>query len=214
MGFGYFPYIYPDGNNPIIRDVNGNVIAKFDYSSSTMSKLYGQVASTDDLQIYANQTDTLPSIRLNGNAGTNILLAAGNSLKLYDTTNEFMNIYLGVTDSNIEGGDATGDDLYLSANSVDTFPMIEMHGNGGINYKMATGCGLWVYNATTNFMYFEYTGSIATIGTFSNGDLQFIPNGSGKVRFGTYAALGGKALAGYIEIKDQAGNTRYLGCVA
>jgi len=55
---------------------------------------------------------------------------------------------------------------------------------------------------------------IGALGADGNIDLYLKPRGTGYVQFGTTHALGGAALAGYIEIKDEAGNVRKLGVVA
>lgn len=47
-----------------------------------------------------------------------------------------------------------------------------------------------------------------------NLDVVLTPAGTGNVKFGTYTTLGTEALAGYITIKDAAGNTRKLAVIA
>lgn len=47
-----------------------------------------------------------------------------------------------------------------------------------------------------------------------NLDVVLTPAGTGVVKFGSYTALGAEALAGYITIKDAAGNTRKLAVIA
>jgi hypothetical protein len=51
--------------------------------------------------------------------------------------------------------------------------------------------------------------SITAAGSDANIDITLTPKGTGNVRFGTYTA-GILAQAGYITIKDAAGNTRNL----
>jgi hypothetical protein len=51
--------------------------------------------------------------------------------------------------------------------------------------------------------------SITATGSDTNIDIRLTPKGTGNVRFGTYTA-GILAQAGYITIKDAAGNTRNL----
>jgi hypothetical protein len=72
-----------------------------------------------------------------------------------------------------------------------------VHTASAVNYLQVTGGG---------------TGSAATLsaqGSDTNIDLALTPKGTGVLRFGTYTA-GILAQAGYITIKDAAGNTRNL----
>jgi len=47
-----------------------------------------------------------------------------------------------------------------------------------------------------------------------NGDVQFIPNGTGRVRFGTYGAIVAETLQGFVTIKDSGGASRKVGIVS
>ena len=53
---------------------------------------------------------------------------------------------------------------------------------------------------------------VKVTGTETNADLQLVPKGEGKVRFGTYTAATGE-VNGYIEIKDSTGTVRKLACI-
>ncbi|KFB10325.1 right-handed parallel beta-helix repeat-containing protein [Nitratireductor basaltis] len=55
---------------------------------------------------------------------------------------------------------------------------------------------------------------IQASGADSNIDLQLNPKGSGRVRFGSHAALSGETVTGYITIKDASGNDRKLAVVS
>jgi len=120
----------------------------------------------------------------------------------------------GVT-SELYGGQASDKRLKLSANDTDGADQahIVLKGTGG-NLELIHGNGDAVTihsHDTQNVMKFWYNGGIPTIETtLSNGDLQLLPNGSGNIRFGTYAAKGAEAFDGFITIKDAAGNTRKL----
>jgi len=45
-------------------------------------------------------------------------------------------------------------------------------------------------------------------------DAQITPKGTGRVRFGTHAALAGETVTGYIEIKDDGGTVRKIAVVS
>ena len=47
-----------------------------------------------------------------------------------------------------------------------------------------------------------------------NGDVILIPNGTGRIRFGTYGAIIAETLQGFVTIKDAAGNSRKVGIIA
>jgi len=59
----------------------------------------------------------------------------------------------------------------------------------------------------------EIAAETAGTGT-ANLDLQLTPAGTGTVRFGTYSALSGESVTGYITVKDSAGNSRKLAVVS
>jgi hypothetical protein len=110
----------------------------------------------------------------------------------------------------IEGGD----DSVISSKAVRHVFKTQ----GGEQFRIINGA-----SPTVNTL--EVFGSNSTVnaltlrakdlsGSNPNQDVRFLPIGTGKVRFGTHAALGGASLSGYIEIKDAAGNTRKLGVVS
>lgn len=47
-----------------------------------------------------------------------------------------------------------------------------------------------------------------------NADLHLVANGTGKIRFGTHAAIGAETVTGFINIKDGLGNARKLAVVS
>lgn len=47
-----------------------------------------------------------------------------------------------------------------------------------------------------------------------NGDVTLIPNGTGRIRFGTHAGIGLEALTGFVTIKDALGNSRKVGIIS
>ena len=47
-----------------------------------------------------------------------------------------------------------------------------------------------------------------------NGDVVFIPAGTGRVRFGTHAVIVAEVLTGFVIIKDALGNSRKIAVVS
>jgi len=116
-------------------------------------------------------------------------------------------------DSSLIGGAVAGYDLILKANSVDAFPLIELEGGSHILCKLASG-GLFNVNVNgqsiVNFDDEAGSGYCRIHARQTNSDIKFQPDGTGLVRFGTYAATGDVVCNGYISIKDEAGTTRKL----
>ena len=57
-------------------------------------------------------------------------------------------------------------------------------------------------------------GDVELASNSSNGNITLSPNGTGKVKFGTYTTSSSHTAAGYIEILDSGGTTRRLAVVA
>lgn len=57
------------------------------------------------------------------------------------------------------------------------------------------------------------TGSI-TITDGADGDISILPNGSGRVQFGSHSSIGAETLSGFITIKDSGGTERKVGVVS
>jgi hypothetical protein len=55
---------------------------------------------------------------------------------------------------------------------------------------------------------------LSAAGSDTDIDIRFTPKGSGVMRFGTFTATGGETYAGYITIKDAAGNSRKVAVFA
>jgi len=91
---------------------------------------------------------------------------------------------------------------------------VRFRGSGGANLfraaHVANGVNyLQVQNAATGA-----APCISAQGGDTDVDIALTPSGSGKVKFGTYTALGSEVLAGYITIRDAAGNLRKVGVIA
>lgn len=56
--------------------------------------------------------------------------------------------------------------------------------------------------------------TISAAGSDANLDLRLIPKGTGRVRYGTHAAIAAETVTGFIEIKDAGGTVRKLAVVS
>lgn len=119
----------------------------------------------------------------------------------------------------------TGSGLVVSSGGVATL-------NSG-NYNSNTRYGVEIINAQVPTMS-SVTTTGNTIGGISSGqsiyndptsgtgltpvnansDVLITPTGTGKVRFGTHAAVGAETITGYIEIKDAGGTVRKLAVIS
>jgi len=115
-------------------------------------------------------------------------------------------------------GAATGGVPIFRATGSDTnVPLtILTKGTGYFNFQSGGGTQFFVGNTASAVNYLQVTGgatgtavAMSAQGSDTNIDLALTPKGTGNVRFGTYTA-GILAQAGYITIKDAAGNTRNL----
>jgi len=102
----------------------------------------------------------------------------------------------------------TGDDLTIKANSTDVTPSINLRGAADIYF---TSTGLYLFDGAAQVAVIYKNGdNLKILTSQTNGDIELICNGTGKVKFGTYTAGAAADSAGYITIKDAAGNTRKL----
>lgn len=96
--------------------------------------------------------------------------------------------------------------------------------NNGVYFLNASGQPIGLFyndlvNQAEDYIYFRpgKAGTpprVITTGSNTDIDISFQPKGAGLMKFGTYSAIGAEALAGYITVKDTAGNSRKLAVVA
>ena len=106
----------------------------------------------------------------------------------------------------------TTDDLTITANDIDANSAIKLFGGGAMQLNFNSGSALNIcydtFIALLNIIYTANGPDVSPAAT--NKDLIFTPTGTGRVRFGTYAAGAATDSTGYIEIKDNGGTTRKL----
>ena len=111
---------------------------------------------------------------------------------------------------------ASGDDTIIYANTVDARPTITLYGNGGIETDSVCA-GIQIKDGGNNVLKLYYPGvgtDCIIYNSVNNFDTYLETRGTGVLKFGTHAALGGEALSGYITIKDAGGTTRKLGVIS
>jgi len=110
----------------------------------------------------------------------------------------------------------TGDFLNIYANSVDTKPCIALEGAGSISL-ISAGAVYFTDTAGNNFVRIIFsTPDIVIEGDAgeANANIFLKPNGTGKLKFGTFTGSGDVAVNGSIAILDSSGNARKLATVA
>jgi hypothetical protein len=155
-----------------------------------------------------------------GYSSSQLIIAVGPKFAL-GNKNDALEVALGVsigwasTPGSGHGGGSLSGDLYLARDAADTLAQ-----------RRST-------NAQTSRLYFSFTDAsnytrlalktatgIHTLETESAGtgeaniDLALTPKGTGRVRFGTHAAIDAETVTGYIEIKDEGGTVRKVAIVS
>lgn len=109
----------------------------------------------------------------------------------------------------VNPGGVTTDDLTIYPNSIDERSKIVLKGDGDLELHL--GGALNIYYGTSSYLKLLGTGGDVVLETqVANQNLFLKPDGSGKVKFGTYTAGAALASDGYITILDALGNTRKL----
>lgn len=95
------------------------------------------------------------------------------------------------------------------------YPYIKLRKENDTSLFLHTNRDLEIWEAAVQFLKINYDSDIPQIEAVgTNKDLMLKPNGTGNIRFGTYAAITAETNAGFITIKDEAGNARKVCVVA
>ena len=120
------------------------------------------------------------------------------------------------TNNSASGGSMTsGDVLRILANAIDAYPRIDLGGLDSIYMYFSNGKGIQMLDATgSSFLLFNWVTPDAQISSFTNYNIALLPQGTGKVKFGTFTGSGDVAVNGSISILDSGGSARKLATVA
>ena len=115
------------------------------------------------------------------------------------------------THTDIYGIGVTGDYLRLYPNQIDGNSHLEIYGGSGAYIVFPNGESLQLKDNTgAEFLKFNWVTPDSQISTLTNYNLALLPQGTGKVKFGTHTGSGDVACNGSIAILDAAGNARKL----
>jgi hypothetical protein len=153
----------------------------------------------------------------NSTSNVNFKTSGGTSLAVGHQANMVNNLV-------IYGGAAGGSCLVDSV-GTDTDVSLQFRLKGAGNLSFYSGGGTYqqfgVTHTASAVNRVSVTGaatggapSFSASGSDSDIDILFTPKGSGRVRFGTHAALSGESVSGYITIKDAGGTSRKLAVVS
>lgn len=135
--------------------------------------------------------------------------------KLMNGSTQLLHVTKSGDDITLAGGDTSTEDLYISPNSVDTYPQIRLFGNETARFIAKAGQTLEFYEEGIGILRLYDDGTDAVInGLDTNNDMYIKPNGTGVLKFGTHSALAGESVTGYITIKDEDGNSRKIAVVS
>jgi hypothetical protein len=115
------------------------------------------------------------------------------------------------THTDIYGIGVTGDYLRLYANQVDGNCRLEMYGGAGFYLVVPNGEKVtFKDNTGAEFLDINWVTPDAQLSTRTNYNLALLPQGTGKVKFGSYVPGAKTDSTGYIEILDSGGTSRRL----
>lgn len=172
---------YWDGSNLVLNPVaNGHETFQFTFGSG-ITTLYGGQNTGDDLQLSANSSDSYPFIRLNGAA--DISLQTHTSITFGQQGTQIFLLEYASNVTTISGGNVSGDDLIIAANTSNSYPRIDLEGNNDIALRTSAGNTIFFCETSSCYLRFDRTdASTITIATAAtNADLEISPNGTGNV---------------------------------
>lgn len=158
-----------------------------------------------------------------GTAGVvNINARGASGARVYLKTNDRTLVELGTVGASLNyiSLTANNEPLILSGHASTANLSIGISSKGNADVNIYTGSqgvkGFTVSHTVSGVNRLNATAGATGVGpTLSvigetNADMKLVPAGNGVVSFGTYTADGAAAIAGYITIKDAAGNSRKL----
>ena len=115
----------------------------------------------------------------------------------------------------LSGTGATTDDTTITANPTDAKPYIELLGGDTVNIYVNGGSTCAIVDGTAGgIVGFKFATPDSVIQSYNNQNILLSPNGTGKVKFGTFTGSGDVAVNGSISILDSGGSARKLATVA
>lgn len=198
------PYIYLLGNGPIYLDSGSNIYFHesgvqthvFDYNNvAHISTIRGGSVAGDDLFIRCNSVEGGPNINMTG--GGQIDLDSVSDIYFKELGNQMFKFVLNGDDANLYGQDATTNDLFLYANSVDSYPAIRLEGNSYMVLTVAAGNDFIFNVGGTEYMLVDSSGTAARIqSSQANANIVLEPNGQGVVQISDMLRLNPVATLG------------------
>lgn len=146
--------------------------------ANTESYMYGGADGGDDLIIFANDTDSYPSLTMLGDGNVIIDVTDEKYVLFREGNREYFRFDSGANLSILQGGTVAGDDLTVKANNADTYPFIDLLGGAEIELEVANEEEIIFKEGGSQFFSFERAGasSIFYGGTSTSDDLLIYVN--------------------------------------
>jgi len=215
MGYAYPQYVKAITGGIELSNGSGTPLLNITEGTDSVLIRNSSTTTTDELVIYPNSTDTYPNIRLIGDGSSIHRIPTGESWFINEVTTQILSVSYASNKTTLEGGAIAGDDLEIFPNTSDTDVGFILYGGTGtmeircpdiyLEQSGGTDYGNIYWSGSYGFTFYP---------CIANADLTLRANGSGNIRFGVYAGITTETNAGYITIKDFAGNTRKLCVVA
>lgn len=199
--FGTFGSRYVSGGDPTVGDLATNpstaaiiIIANATPQPWNSGIVFGKDALTGTTGLAAD-------------TGTGVAIALGrrHAIQWHEPGTSVVGAYINSSVTTAASGVAM---QFLDNN-------VTFYGNAGatimfrVNYNANTVNRLETGSAGTGAAPY-----ISSVGTDSNVDIRFIPQGTGVLRFGTHSAIAAETVTGYITVKDAGGTSRKLAVVS
>lgn len=178
---------------------------------SNVSTFNGGNVTGDNLKLAANSSDVYPYLQLPGADSVQLRVTSTKSLLLYSETSIGFVFTPSATASVLKGPPSTTNTLQILANQTDAYPYVLMTGLGAI--ALYAGTTIDLYDDAVNYGQFAYSTDFQIKSMQTNQNIALLPNGTGKVKFGTYTA-GVKTNIGYIDVLDSGGTARRIAVVS
>ena len=145
----------------------------------TVSTIYGDSAAGRDLDIFANDTNAYPHIKLLGN--DTIDLHAHTSVRFFEDATQIFFFVEMAGESRMAGKAGAGENLNIYANTTDTFPLVHLLGGGELHLHAHTLTKMYE-QANERFSFYQHSVDFeADRAIYINDDETYIGHGAGNI---------------------------------
>jgi len=152
---------------------------RFTHDGDGTSTMYGGTNAGDNLYIHTNDADTYPWLGMIGGEGITLFTSSNESIAFREQLDIMFEMKLNGVISELYGGDSTGDDMQIIANSSDTYPYIKLEGDSDIS--LYSSDDIYFYDdADEEFRFYDNSIDIkGDRAIYINDDETYIGHGAG-----------------------------------